>query len=675
MAPLMRSLLIIVTILLFGSTRAIQLVDIAFLQDHEQISVRACAGLINRPENLGTGIPVYMYEDERDQSWLVDLGMVENDATFLQSLMPAEDFLAHCFQESKRSIIKGYIQFSFPGQLALLPNIITLAGVMDAVPVPVYNSGQPQSGNINFVNLVQESGLPLILDATSEFEGFTALDATRYVFENYGHMTQGGIAKLDPGYLPEERTDDVLPEEFGLFLGEWTPELVPGGSQLRLSDFVIQQRLFAFYLWFGCIQGDPEEQYVSYMTNPNNNPWPNPIPVYGYDRTFTVFQGDFFEANTHCGNNRNMGSIPTQYVTNLSFFNRGAGTPVISSPIVPLAVQDPVYNPDKNYIAVVVGDGDNISFMEDRRVEWMKERVRYCSERPPDQQVLSLANGDPAFQPICYPLSWSMSPHLPTLAPEMWQWYQDSAFNATQGLDTFVLPPSGHLYSYPGLMGSETQAEFVRLTEQDARTLNTNTMVAWEWVGTWNNAFTNYFPKYTNNGVIESVLAMNVPYMFPFVTYPFLDNTYRIIGGNLVVFNTMVWRGVDNRDEFHASADQMANRISNFPRGYINFIYTSSDGGLELDDIHDMMLLLDDHVAVVDSSQMASLAKQKGNPPDLGQDILDELQNLPEVLLGDNAQDLPDILNGFIDGIFRTSESKEQPKGGLRHSNPDMFGF
>ncbi|CAB9496532.1 expressed unknown protein [Seminavis robusta] len=664
-------LLLIVT--LFDSTGAIQIVDLSGLEEHEKLSLRVCAGLFNRPENQGE--PVYLHGGERDQSWLVDVGLIDDDASYEGSLIPAEDFLVQCFHESNRAAVKGYIRYSFTGQLALLPNIITLAGVLDAIPIfdfaPVSLAiselpKQTTRSSINFVNLVQDSGIPLLLDATSEFEGFTALDATRYVFENYGQMTQGGIAKMNPGYKPAEDLGG---------LGEWTPELVPGNSRLRLSDFVIQQRLFAFYLWFGCIQGDPEEQYVSYMTNPNNNPWPNPIPVYGYDRTFTVFQGDFFEANTHCGNHWNMGTIATETVTNLSFFNRAPAGTSSSSPIVPLAVQDPVYNPDKNYIAVVVGDGDNLSFVEDWRVDWMKERVRYCSERPPDQQVLSLANGDPAFQPICYPLSWSMSPHLPILAPEMWQWYQDSAFNATQGLDTFVLPPSGHLYGYPGLMGPQTQAEFIRLTEQDARTLNTNTMVAWEWVGTWNNAFTNYFPRYTNNGVIESVLAMNVPYALPIVTYPFLDNTYRIIGGNLAVFDTVFWRGVDNRDDFHVSADQMANRINNFPRGYINYIYTSSDGGLELDDIHDMMLLLDGHVEVVDSSQMASLAKQKGNPPDLGQDILDELQNLPEVILGDNAEDVVDILNGFIDGIFRTSESKEQPKGALRQSNPDMFGF
>ena len=47
-----------------------------------------------------------------------------------------------------------------------------------------------------------------------------------------------------------------------------------------------------------------------------------------------------------------------------------------------------------------------------------------------------------------YPLAWSMSPHLLYLAPDWLHWYYQQA-NET-GQDVFVLPPSGHLYAYPG---------------------------------------------------------------------------------------------------------------------------------------------------------------------------------------------------------------------------------
>ena len=39
------------------------------------------------------------------------------------------------------------------------------------------------------------------------------------------------------------------------------------------------------------------------------------------------------------------------------------------------------------------------------------------------------------------PLTWSISPHLPTLAPDVLEWYYRQS-HAT-GRDTFILPPSG----------------------------------------------------------------------------------------------------------------------------------------------------------------------------------------------------------------------------------------
>ena len=62
---------------------------------------------------------------------------------------------------------------------------------------------------------------------------------------------------------------------------------------------------------------------------------------------------------------------------------------------------------------------------------WMQDRIQECKE-----------NG------CNYPLAWSVSPHLLHLAPDWLHWYYQQA-NQT-GQDVFVLPPSGHLYAYPG---------------------------------------------------------------------------------------------------------------------------------------------------------------------------------------------------------------------------------
>ena len=66
-----------------------------------------------------------------------------------------------------------------------------------------------------------------------------------------------------------------------------------------------------------------------------------------------------------------------------------------------------VYDPTKTYMTFIVGDGDNIAFMKGGRRGWMKERVESCAP-----------TGQCAF-----PLAFSMSPHLPYLAPDWLRWY------------------------------------------------------------------------------------------------------------------------------------------------------------------------------------------------------------------------------------------------------------
>ena len=63
----------------------------------------------------------------------------------------------------------------------------------------------------------------------------------------------------------------------------------------------------------------------------------------------------------------------------------------------------------------------------------MLDRIQECEENGPGCD---------------FPLSWSISPHLLYLAPDWLHWYYQLA-NQT-GHDVFVLPPSGHLYAYPG---------------------------------------------------------------------------------------------------------------------------------------------------------------------------------------------------------------------------------
>ena len=63
------------------------------------------------------------------------------------------------------------------------------------------------------------------------------------------------------------------------------------------------------------------------------------------------------------------------------------------------------------------------------------------------------------------------------MAPKMLQWYYNEALKT--GNDFFVLPPSGHTYSYPSEMSEPDLSNFVKLTEEDAKVIGTTGTVAW----------------------------------------------------------------------------------------------------------------------------------------------------------------------------------------------------
>lgn len=72
-------------------------------------------------------------------------------------------------------------------------------------------------------------------------------------------------------------------------------------------------------------------------------------------------------------------------------------------------------------------------------------------------------------------------------------------------------------------MSDEAQAEFVRLSEGDAKLMNTNGIVGWEVATTWLDVFKQYFPRYTAHNIVNTIFALNVPYLAPIITAAFSD--------------------------------------------------------------------------------------------------------------------------------------------------------
>ena len=517
-----------------------------------QLAVQACVGLYNRMR----GGSVYALFDDSDSKWLEELRLEPTE------IVNAPDFVEACAAEIPRCV-----RYSYTDQQELLPNILTVGAVLEAVPldecmaVPCDN---------------------VVFDAISEFRARpTPVLATKYVYDTYVDDTTGW-AMLNPGY-------DERDPEF------WDPEL-SSDMNPSMVDFVFSEKLFVTFLINGCIKPTPQNTLLSEIAT--SNPWPSPIGVYGY-ANFWLLGGYVFEAQTRCLDSRNMGAIPSK-TNNFSFFSTRRSPIRAPGEIEQNEPEDVVYDPDKTYVAFVVGDGDNMRFIMDSRSEWMGRRVFDCEQ---DDNS-------------CAPLTWSISPHLPRIAPDVLEWYY--AMSHRTGKDYFMLPPSGHLYAYPASMGGEVQDRFVAATERDAHLLGTNSTVHWDWWSTWQQAETEFLPKYAGGGVIGGVLPVNVPYMFPTFTGWKINQFFKVLpgrdGGEVVLFRPREWRGINESGsellkKFVLSPESMAGELGDYPRGTVAAVYMTSDGGLNLENAFmPMVKMLPAHVRLVGTDTAVRLA-------------------------------------------------------------------
>jgi hypothetical protein len=250
-------------------------------------------------------------------------------------------------------------------------------------------------------------------------------------------------------------------------------------------------------------------------------------------------------------------------------------------------------------MAFIIGDGDNVALVKGQTYGWMQERVSKCTA---DQSRKS-----------CFPLVWTLSPSLLHMAPDMVRWFYNQSHSTKN--DYFVLPPSGHLYSYPSMMRDADQAMYVQRTEQDSWIMNTSGTVSWEFIGSWSKAINTYFPRYGDRVIVKSLYAVNVPFMIP--TGVFLPGEhYKVLGGKTVLFAPNEWRGERSNEKDHKmndqlSAKEMAAKINGFPKGTVSHIYMTQDGGATLNTFYDLVPLLDEHVEIVNHNVIADMAMER----------------------------------------------------------------
>lgn len=556
-----------------AATPSTTYLDIQGLPDATTFAVQVCVGLFNRDDSIAGA--AYTLNGQRDTDWLEctgnnKTGGVRNDpSTFLRRCLHGD--------ASHPALAKGHLRYNFTSQQVVVPNIATLAGVLDAVPLDDDQARTLGVSGAPLLDLIQI--FPYADDTVN-----APRRATEWVYDRYLNLTTG-MAKMNPGL-------DVHGKH------KLKPPLTKGIS-LGLVDFIVKRRLFNFFLNLGCVPLTDDNTLMKKIAT--KNPWARPITVYGYDDTMAV-AGDLFEAETDCVHD--LGQVASNGCSNLAFYSR---KPAVSQPV--LQVPDPTtmsqpYNTSQTYITVIIGDGDNVNFVKGSRYDWMKERVQKCQADPTS----------------CLPLAWSLSPALLNLAPDWLQWYYEQAFITKQ--DWFVLPPSGHTYSYPGEMDSKDQANFVKLTEQDAHLMNLSGTVHWEFSATWGSAIKNFFPQYAANGIIQACFAVNVPFPFPVLDFKKGEH-YKLLsngkGGQTVLFAPREWRGngtaslplhIDKSNVLSPQA--MAAELNGYPKGTVSHIYTTSDGGFNLDQLIQMISHLDEHVKLVSPNEVAMRAIQRG---------------------------------------------------------------
>jgi hypothetical protein len=527
-----------------------------------QLAVHACAGLYNRRE----GGSIFVQTDPDVQQANID-GAALQDETWLPALglsaagtVTASDFLTEC-----RAAFNGCVRYSYDTQHEILPAILTVAAAEGVPP------------------LADEAPLPCAnptVDATVVFaDKTTQLDATQFVYENYlGDTT--GLAMLNPGY-----------DRFAA--DKANPPLIDD-MPTALVDFVFARKLFVIFLVNGCVDRNPEENLLSSIVADSG--WPTPLGVYGYNDSW-LSGGYLYEAQTRCLPSANMGAIPTR-TSNLSFFDTRRAAIASAAELPRTAPEAITFDAEKRYVAFVIGDGDNVRYIMSTRRDWLQQRLDRCR----------------GAEPKCPPLTWTISPHLPDIAPDVLHWYYEAA--ASTGADFFMLPPSGYQYAYPGAMPAAEQEKFAAATERVAAVLGTRSTIHWEWFQDWARSANNFLPRYAHAGSqIQGIFPVNVPYLLEaFPAWP-AEKKYQILtgadGGKAVLFRSQSWRGVDNSDDFHPSPQRMSDRLAALPAGTVTWVYMTSDGGLNLENSYGALIdLLPPTVQLVSTDAAASLALQ-----------------------------------------------------------------
>ena len=305
-------------------------------------------------------------------------------------------------------------------------------------------------------------------------------------------------------------------------------------------------------------------------------------------RHFARSSADTYEAETNCVREHDIGQVASTAVNNVNFYNTSGQIENLEPNPIPVVE----YDPEKTYVAFIVGDGDNFWHLKNNHMKLFNERQTLCLDDPES----------------CFPMSWSIAPAAAKYMSDIIRYYDGIAKNTTK--DYFVLPPSGSLYSYPGLFPSDVQDDYINTMDKDMKVYNTRVSVHWEWFYNWRHAISTYFTKWSEFATSpRGFVLANVPYLL--TVWIFRGKEYRMVGDNVVLFKPNEWR-YSSQKQSHTT-EEMADILNGFEKGYITPVYMTIDGSLEpIQATHDLVTkYLDDHVEIVTAESLVDLVIEK----------------------------------------------------------------
>lgn len=263
----------------------------SFLPHTTKLAVQACAGLYNREqidETFQNRPIVYtLLNDPYDDLWRKELNLEPGNHIFpfihphQHQRLDGTDFLVRCLQDFPRRIRYRY----YGPARRVVPNVLTVGSILEAIPL---QDGDPIFDHVN------PKSLTMVFDALTHpsFSANSEHDATEYVYDTYAKNTTS-LAKINPGYSNSSFIPTPGANDYG-------PPLMHD-MDISLVDFIFSHKLFAYFLYYGCVKwwnpghAKNSHKLVTRMSEDRaGGTWPNPVPVYGYDDSWSVFGGDVF---------------------------------------------------------------------------------------------------------------------------------------------------------------------------------------------------------------------------------------------------------------------------------------------------------------------------------------------------------------------------------------------